>query len=410
MVSRTQTMAKFVPESGCDLSREASLRDWLARHAEPAIEPGLEIVDCHHHLMDHREPLGQLRPLQDARPTAFRMFLGATTPMYGCRYMLEDYAEDIASSGHRVSATVYTEASSFYARTGPEALRPVGETEFAQGVAAMAASGRYGPTKVCAGIVGFADLRLGKEVEPVLRAHAASPNFRGVRHSVQWDPHPELQFRADAAPRRLYDGQFREGMAALARRGLTYDVSLFHHQLVDLADAARALPDLQIVLNHCGHALGVGPYSSATQRAQVWEEWRAGISELARCPNVVCKLGGRTQPGGGFGFDKRPTPPTSDDIAAAIGPWYHHAIAEFGPARCMAESNFPPDKASTSYGVLMNALKKIANGAGSGTDEDGAPAQVLSEHEKRQLFAGNAKRVYRLQLNGDGEPVASSSL
>lgn len=403
-------MTQFVPESGCDLSREASLREWLALRVEPALEPDLEIVDCHHHLMDHREPLGQLRPLQDARPTAFRMFLGPTTPMYGCRYMLEDYAEDIAASGHRVVGSVYTEASSFYALRGPESLRPVGETEFAQGVAAMAASGRYGSTNVCAGIVSFADLQLGKDVEPVLRAHAASPNFRGVRHSVQWDPHPELQFRADAKPRRLYDGQFREGMAALARHQLSYDVSLFHHQLVDLADAARALPDLQIILNHCGHALGVGPYGSATKRAEVWQEWRAGISELARCPNVVCKIGGRTQPGGGFGFDRRPTPPTSDDIAAAIGPWYHHAIAEFGPERCMVESNFPPDKASAPYGVLMNALKKIANGVGSETDEDGNPSQVLAEHHKRQLFSGTAKQVYRLQLSNDESLSTSASL
>ena len=128
------------------------------------------------------------------------MFLGATTPMYGCRYMTEDFAEDIGSSGHNVTATVYAEASSFYAREGPTELRPVGETQFAQGVAAMTATGRYGPTKMCAGIVGFAYMGLGKEVEPVLRAHAGSPNFRGVRHSVQWDPHDSLQFRADAAP------------------------------------------------------------------------------------------------------------------------------------------------------------------------------------------------------------------
>ena len=56
--------------------------------------------------------------------------------------------------------TVYAEASSFYAREGPPELRPVGETQFAQGVAAMTATGRYGPTKMCAGIVGFADMAL----------------------------------------------------------------------------------------------------------------------------------------------------------------------------------------------------------------------------------------------------------
>ena len=73
----------------------------------------------------------------------------------------------------------------------------------------------------------------------------------------------------------------------------------------------------------------------------------------------------------------------------------------------MAESNFPPDKASASYGVLMNALKKVANGVGSETDEDGAPTHVLSNHEKRQLFSGTAKRVYRLD-NDEGHFTSSS--
>ena len=239
-----------------------------------------------------------------------------------------------------VTHTVYLEASSFYLPDGPPALRPVGEVQFAQGVAAMSASGRYGPTKVCAAIVGFADMGLGAEVGPVLDALAASPNFRGVRHSVQWDPHPELAFRADAAPRRLYEPKFRAGLAELAKRGLSYDVSLFHHQLSELADAARALPELTIVLNHCGHALGVGPY--ADKREEVWETWRAGLSDVASCPNTICKLGGRTQPGGGFGFDRRDRPPTSDEIAEALAPWYHHALREFGPQRCMFETCVRP--------------------------------------------------------------------
>ena len=159
MVSHTQPMA-FTAAADCDLSREDSLRRWLALHTEPPLEPELPFVDCHHHLMDHREPKGELRPIEEARPEAFRLFLGPTTPMYGCRYLLDEYAEDIATSGHNVTHTVYLEASSFYLPDGPPALRPVGEVRFAQGVAAMSASGRYGPTKVCAAIVGFADMGL----------------------------------------------------------------------------------------------------------------------------------------------------------------------------------------------------------------------------------------------------------
>ena len=99
MVSHTQPMP-FTAAADCDLSREDSLRRWLALHTEPPLEPELPFVDCHHHLMDHREPKGELRPIEEARPEAFRLFLGPTTPMYGCRYLLDEYAEDIATSGH----------------------------------------------------------------------------------------------------------------------------------------------------------------------------------------------------------------------------------------------------------------------------------------------------------------------
>jgi predicted TIM-barrel fold metal-dependent hydrolase len=240
-----------------DVSREEALRVWLSLSSEPALEPELPFIDCHHHLMDHREPLGTLRPIAEARPAAFRFFLGDTTPMYGCRYLAQEYGEDMHASGHRVSQTVYVEAGANYDTAAPAALQPVGETRFAQAVADASQGER---TQLCAGIVAHADLGLGREVAAVLDAHreAAPHTLRGVRHSVQWDPSPELQFRADAAPRRLYDGQFREGLQTLARRGLSYDVSLFHHQLLDLADAATALPELRVVLNHCGHALGVG--------------------------------------------------------------------------------------------------------------------------------------------------------
>src|SRR5262249_45663720 len=98
--------------------------DWLARHKEPILEPELPIIDPHHHLW--------LRP--------------------GWRYLLDDLLAD-TESGHNVVATVYMEASSMYRDRGPEETRPVGEVEFANGIAAMCDSGVFGKTRVAAGIV-----------------------------------------------------------------------------------------------------------------------------------------------------------------------------------------------------------------------------------------------------------------
>ena len=137
--------------------------EWLDRWHEEILEPDLPIVDPHHHLWD--------------RP--------------GWRYLLDDLLADL-NSGHNIVATVFLEGRAMYRADGPEALRPVGETEFVNGVAAMSASGIYGPTRVCAGIVGHADLRLGAAVQEVLEAHirAGGGRFRGIRHSAAWDADP----------------------------------------------------------------------------------------------------------------------------------------------------------------------------------------------------------------------------
>src|SRR6202011_6374944 len=98
--------------------------------------------------------------------------------------MSEEIRDDIAS-GHNVIATVYVDCRSMYRARGPEAFRPVGEVEFANGVAAMSASGGYGPAAICAGIVSHVNLLLGDDARPVLEAEISAGNarFRGIRHS-----------------------------------------------------------------------------------------------------------------------------------------------------------------------------------------------------------------------------------
>ncbi len=333
------------------------LAAWHAKTQEEAIEPDLPICDPHHHFWDHTE----LRPRG--------------------RYLLDELLADMGG-GHNITETVFVECSAMYRKDGPEAMRPVGEVEFVQGIAAMSASGGYGDTKVAAGIVGWADLKLGDAVTGVLEEQIASSRdrFRGIRNASVWDASPGLT-RYKSPPRGLLgDAKFREGFAALGRLGLSFDAWLYHPQITELADLARAFPDVQIILDHIGGPIGIGDYAGRDD--EVFDAWKANISELSTCPNVVVKLGGLGMPLGGRDWHERDTPPGSEEIARVMGPWYLHSIEEFGPGRCMFESNFPVDGVSVSYTVLWNAFKRIAEG--------------FSASEKASLFRGTAVKAYRL--------------
>ena len=327
--------------------------EWLAKTEEEVIEPGLPICDPHHHLWE--------------RP--------------GNRYLLDELLAD-TNSGHNITETVFVECSSMYRKDGLETMAPVGETEFVQGIAAQSASGGYGDAKLAAGIVGFANLALGAGVTEVLEAHiAASRNrFRGIRHSSVWDASPELTSYKNPPNGLLGDSKFRDGFAALGNLGLSYEAWLYHTQLKELVDLAQAFPNVPIVLDHIGGPIGVGPY--AGNRDEVMESWKAGITALAGCPNVVVKLGGFGMPLGGYGWHERESPADSAELATVMGPWYLYCIEEFGVDRCMFESNFPVDKQSVTYTVLWNTFKRMAAG--------------FSAYEKAALFRGTAMRTYRI--------------
>ncbi len=331
--------------------------DWLARIKEPILEPDLAIVDPHHHLWD--------------RP--------------GWRYLHDDLLAD-TDSGHNIVATVFVQCRAFHKATGPEELRPVGETQFVAGTAAMAESGQYGKTRWCEGIVGHADMLLGARVEPVLEAHnkAGNGRFRGIRHITAWVDDKALMNPAYTPPRHvLKDATFQQGLKTLGAMGLTFDAWLYHPQIDDLAAAASAVPDTRMVLDHVG-----GPLASSTyegKRDAEFPKWAASIKELAKRPNVFIKLGGLGMKINGYRFEDQADPPTSDALAAAWKPYIETCIEAFGANRCMFESNFPVDKGSYSYPVFWNACKKLAKGA--------------SASEKADLFAGTAQRFYRLQMN-----------
>ena len=335
--------------------------DWLDLTPEPALEPELPICDPHHHFWDFRT---QRIPYQ--------------------RYLLHELVADVGS-GHNIRSTVFVEARAMYRADGPAEMRPVGEVEFVQGLAAASASGLYGPCRAAAGIVGNANLHLGERVEPVLAAlQAASTNrFRGIRHSVTWDPNPEVDnVAALNREGQLATDEFRAGARVLARMGFSLEGWLYFHQLPELADFARAIPELPIILNHIGGLMRTGPY--ANRDDEVMPLWRSGISQVAACPNVTIKLGGIGMPRTGFDWHAREEPIGSEELGEAMAPLLSYCIEQFGPDRCMFESNYPVDKVSYSYNVMWNAFKRLSKGYSAG--------------ERADMFHDTAARVYRLDV------------
>jgi len=336
---------------------DAALQAWLAkRPAEAALEPELPIIDPHHHFWD--------------------------TPHRG-HYLLPQLLADIGG-GHNIVSTVFLECRAMYRKAGPREMAALGEVEFVTGIAAMSASGSYGPCRVAEGIIGGGDLSVGASVRELLEAEiaAAGGRLRGLRHGVAWDEHEAVyKYASRAVPlHQVMDPKFREGLAQLAPLGLSFEAWQYHPQLPDALDMMRAFPGTTFILNHVGGILGVGPYNN--RREEILAGWRRNISDIAKCPNVYCKLGGLGMVSVGFDFHERDLPPSSEDLAAAWRPYIEHCIEAFGVGRCMFESNFPPDKQSCGYTELWNAFKRITSGA--------------TASEKQALYSGTAAKVYRL--------------
>jgi predicted TIM-barrel fold metal-dependent hydrolase len=303
------------------------------------------------------------------------------------RYLVDELLKDL-KSGHNIRGTIYMECGAMYRADGPDALKCVGETEFVNGVAAMTASGIYGDVRACAGIVGHVDLRLGADVvEDTLRSHIAAGHgrFRGIRQSASYDEDPgvlgPLSGRNTAG---LYlDKKFREGFAVLHRLGLSFDAWLLEPQLPDLIDLARAFPQTTIVLDHVGTPLGIGSYEG--KRSERFGVWKDSIRTLAKCDNVVVKVGGLPMPFAGFKKRMAEADPRSEILAEQWKPYVMTCIDAFGPTRCMFESNFPVDRFGCDYVSLWNAFKRIGS--------------LYTPAEKTALFSGTAKKVYRVNLN-----------
>jgi L-fuconolactonase len=330
---------------------------------EPILEPELPIIDSHHHLFQ--------RPTQG-----------------GVRYLLDDYLAD-AHAGHNIVASVYIEILAFARRHGPEMLRPLGEIEFANGVGAVARSGFYGPCRAAAAIVGYADLRFGDAIGDMLDAamRLAPERFRGIRQVAM--EHPDrgwLNFVTNPPPAGLLTNpEFHKGLRQLADRGLSFDAAVFSVQLPELAKVADAFPEMPFVLNHVGTMLGMG--LSAKGRAELLRQAAADMKELARRPNVVCKIGGLGMVQWNFGIDENVLPGRVlgyRELAEVWRPYVEAAIEAFGPERCMMESNFPIDGRTCGFVPLWNALKHIT--------------RDYTPEEKAAMYHGTAARIYKIEL------------
>jgi len=322
---------------------------WRALVSEPAIAPDLPIIDPHHHIW----------------PVALSPHLEAYTD--------DALITDVRGSGHNIVATVAVEAWGSYRTEGKPELRPVGETEHAEALARRA----HG---LCAGIVAHADLLLGDAVAAVLEAHAqaAPARLRGIRYLTASDADLPFQFGIPAG--LMADAAFRAGFARLTDFGLSFDAYVAHPQLPEILKLAQAFPGTVIILDHLGGPLGVGRF--AADRRAAFSDWRAALAPLAACQNIVVKLGGMHLDITGFDRLREAAPLGAAEMAALHRDYILAAIDLFGPERAMFESNFPVDRMSTPYGVLWNCFKIIATG--------------FTPAERLDLFAGTARRVYRI--------------
>ncbi len=331
---------------------------WLALTTEETLQPELVICDPHHHLWTNR------------------------TERVAPHYLLDEMLADI-NSGHNVVSTVFIECGAMHKADGPEAMKPVGETEFVNGIAAMSASGGFGPARVAAGIISHVNLTLGDAVAPVLEAHfqAGGGRFRGIRHGASWHASEDVPNHRSNPPQSLYlDHGFRKGFAQLEKFGLSFEAWCYHTQISELMDLARAFPGTTIILNHFGGPLGIGPYAGKAD--EVFQQWRKDLAELAKCENVMAKLGGINMVENGFDWHKQPKPPASEQLMQATRRYYEFTIESFGVDRCMFESNFPVDMVTCGYNVLWNSFKRLT--------------AEYTVNEKASLFHDTAARVYRL--------------
>jgi len=319
--------------------------DWLALTQEEVLASRQPIFDCHHHLWDRPEG----------------------------RYRAAELMADVGA-GHDVRASLYVQCRTGYRVDGPETLLPVGEVE-------TVLDWTRGQNRFPAGIVAMADLQLGNDVRPVLDAltEAGQARLKGIRNTTAWHADPAVRSNPNPPPDGLLRTEaFRAGAQAVAAHGLSLDIWAYQTQLDEVCALAEAVPDLTVIVDHCGGPLGVGPNNR--HDPENFQAWRDALAAVAALPNTRIKIGGFGLGVFGWRYANADLPPHSETLARDWRPWVETCLDLFGPDRAMFESNFPVDKGQFGYRTLWNAFKVLA-----------AP---LTQDERDALFWRTAARSY----------------
>jgi predicted TIM-barrel fold metal-dependent hydrolase len=293
-----------------------------------------DIIDAHHHIWRQADQPWLNGPMQ---PRIFGPYAAIRRD-----YPIAEYLDDIKNSG--VVASVYVQ-------TNWEPSRAVEEVAWVQ----ETADAHHFPHA----IVGFADL-----ASPALAANLdAMQNYRrlkGIRQQVHWHDNP--QYRFAPRPDVIADEEWRRGLAQLAPRGLLFELQIFASQMAAGAALARAFPATTFVLEHAGMPEDLSDQGRAS--------WRAGMRELAACPNMFVKLSALGT------FVHRAT-------LADIQPIVSDTVTRFGAERCLWGSNFPIEKLWTDYATLVEIIR--------------AAVAHLPPSGQRQILSETAGRLYGLQ-------------
>ncbi|MEV5891742.1 amidohydrolase family protein [Nonomuraea fuscirosea] len=240
---------------------------------------------------------------------------------------------------------------------GPAAAAGVSRTVLVQVVADPAETREFlalaAGSPLVAGVVGWIDLTAPDPADALAELTALPGGLVGVRHGVQSEPDPAWLNRPDV----------RRGLAAVAAAGLAYDLLTLPHQLPAAIDTVTALPELTFVLDHL---------SKPPIAAGELEPWRGRIRQLAERPNVYCKLSGLVTEADWTGWR-----------VADLRPYAEVVLEAFGPERVMFGSDWPVCLLAAEYDQVSQAADELCAG--------------LSEAERAEVFAGTARRAYRLE-------------
>ena len=290
------------------------------------VSPNPAFVDTHHHLWD-LDTLPYAWLTGDGAPSETD-YLGDYAAIRE-NYLIEDLLADYRPQN--VIKSVHIQADF----TGPD---PTVETRWIQAIADV-----HGFPH---GIVAHTDFRspyVGEELD----RHCENPNMRGIRMMG----HDHL----------LDEPDFRRGVAELARRGLSFDLSWEWEHAESGLRLARSFPDTWIILTHTG-----APYERSVE---YFRHWRSGMKTLAEAPNIAVKISGLGMRDRHWTFD-------------SIRPWILETIDIFGVERCMFGTNWPVDRLYSTFETLLGAYRKVI--------------ADFSLREQVRLFSQNAERYYRI--------------